>query len=369
MGVLISVLGLTSSAQSQIDSRFTDLAATEVTVSQSADPVSVRSLAFPIDFEDRVRRITGVRDAGLAWNVSPERASVDVSVVPGAGQSAGSQVPVVAASPSALRVARARAGTGRLYDGFAQANSAAVALLGPAAAGSLGITSLSGQPTVSVGGTAFAVIGLLDDVQRHPELLSSVIVPTSSARSRWGDPGAGDVSGWVEVERGAGRVVASQLPSAISASAPDAFEIVPPPDPEVLRSGVSEDLRGLFLVLAGICMLVGMVGIANTTFVTVMERQGEIGLRRALGARRLHIATQFLVEAAVIGLIGGLVGALAGLSVVVTIALFSGWTAVVPPVLVPLGPAIGAATALVAATYPALRAATTEPVAALRSGT
>jgi putative ABC transport system permease protein len=211
---------------------------------------------------------------------------------------------------------------------------------------------------------------VLGDVERHPELLNTVVVPSSTARALWGDPGAEDPpQGWVEVERGAGGVIAEQLALATSATQTDRFAVVPPPDPTQLRGSVNADLQVLFLVLAGVCLVVGMVGIANTTFVTVMERIGEIGLRRALGASRGQIALQFLVEAALIGLVGGLLGALGGIGVVVAVALVQSWTAVVPPVLIAVGPALGAATAVVAAAYPAYRGAATEPTAALRLGT
>jgi putative ABC transport system permease protein len=368
VGVLVAVLGLTASASAQIDDRFTDLAATEVTITQLPDTVGVRSLAFPRDFEQRVLRLDGSKRAGMAWNIPPEQAPVSGSGVPGQGDTSG-QVPVMAVSPAALGVAGAHVRTGRLYDDFADANGVRAAVLGPTAAASLGVVDVSTRPSISIGGVWFVVVGVLDDVARHPELLNSVLLPTNTARQVWGDPEASDAFGWVEVRPGAGGVVADQLAAAVSPVHPEMFEVIPPPDPQVLRGTISNDLESLFLVLAGICLLVGMVGIANTTSVTVMERLGEIGLRRALGARRIHIAWQFLVEAGVVGLVGGLMGALIGVCVVIGVSVGSGWTAVIPPALVPLGPAIGATTALIAAIYPAMRAASTEPVVALRSGT
>jgi len=114
---------------------------------------------------------------------------------------------------------------------------------------------------------------------------------------------------------------------------------------------------------------VGAIGIANVTLVSVIERTGEIGLRRALGATRLHIAEQFLMESTAMGLVGGILGASLGTLVVVVVSAAQTWTPVLDPVLVVAAPLIGATIGLLAGTYPAIRAARMEPVEALRSGT
>lgn len=372
VGVLVAVLGLTATATSQIDSRFTALAATEVTITQAEVGYAVRTMAFPDDFASRINGITGVRNVGLTWKIGPETATVEAGALPtrAGDQSAAliAQTQIMAASPEALVVAHAQTRTGRLFDDYVEETAAHVALVGPTVAAELGIGSLQGRPAVRVGGTSFTVVGVLGSVLRHPELLNTVIVPTATARKLWGDPLVSQrPTGWVEVERGAGNVVAEQMAVATSPQHPDQFVVTPPPDPKHLRGSISSDLQGLFLILAVVCLIIGMVGIANTTFVTVMERVGEIGLRRSLGARRVHIAVQFLAEAAAIGLMGGFIGSLLGLTAVIGVSVSKDWTAVLPTTLVLAGPLIGAVTASVAALYPSLRGARIEPVAALRS--
>lgn len=368
IAVLVSVLGLTATASSQIDSRFTSLSATEVAVTQVNTGIGVRAMAFPTDFAERVSRVAGVRRAGLRWKVSPRRAAVSPSTPTGTPAASVSETPVIAATPGALQVARARAAAGRILTDYAEATSARVAVVGPVAAAELGIRSIQAMPSIRIGGTSFTVIGIIGSVARHPELLSGIVIPASTSRSLWGDPTPEEEpTGWIEVRRGAGDVVAAQLAVAISSTAPERFHVVPPPDPKHLRGTISSDLQTLFLILALVCLIVGMVGIANTTFVTVLERVGEIGLRRSLGARRRHIASQFLTEAAVVGLLGGFLGALFGSATVVSVAILKNWSAVIPPGLVFAGPLLGAVTAVIAATYPALRGARVEPLAALRS--
>lgn len=126
------------------------------------------------------------------------------------------------------------------------------------------------------------------------------------------------------------------------------------------------DLNALFLLLAGISLVIGAVGIANTSLVAVLERTNEIGLRRCLGARPVHIAAQFLSESTALGLLGGLVGGGVAVAAVVGVAVSRDWNAVLALWTVVCAPAIGAGVGLVAGLYPALRAAWIEPAAALR---
>jgi putative ABC transport system permease protein len=109
-----------------------------------------------------------------------------------------------------------------------------------------------------------------------------------------------------------------------------------------------------------------MIGIANTTLVAVLERVSEIGLRRALGARPVHIAAQFLAESTALGLFGGLIGASVGVLAVLAVTIYHHWTALLDPRLVLAAPLAGALIGLLAGLYPALRAGTVEPADALR---
>ncbi len=106
--------------------------------------------------------------------------------------------------------------------------------------------------------------------------------------------------------------MARQIAAAERPADPSRLVVTSPPNPQNLQSEVSGDLAGLFLILALISLLIGAVGIANTTLVAVLERTEEIGLRRAVGARPRHIAAQFLAESTALGTLGGLIGTCLG---------------------------------------------------------
>lgn len=169
----------------------------------------------------------------------------------------------------------------------------------------------------------------------------------------------------LDVRVGAASVVGQQVPYALRPEAMDSLKVSTPPDPRQLQERVGGDLGALFLGLAGITLLVGAFGIANSTTVSVMERVPEVGLRRALGARPVHIAAQFVGESSVLGLIGGLIGTPVGIGVVVAVCAIRQWTAVMPSWLL-VTPLVGLFTGLIAGIYPAMRAARVEPVTALQ---
>ncbi|MFI2376160.1 FtsX-like permease family protein [Streptomyces sp. NPDC018964] len=257
---------------------------------------------------------------------------------------------------------------GRLFDSVPDGRAEPVAVLGSGAARRLGVSRLDRRPVIFIGGTPFTVIGIIGDVERKAEVLSSVVVPRGTAHRTWGPPGKRDQPARVivDTEPGAAADVAGQLPLALRPDRPDVLRAVAPPDPRTLRNDVSTDLDGLFLLLSGVSLAIGTVGIANTTLIAVLERTGEIGLRRAPGARRRHVVAQFLAESALIGGVGGLVGAAVGVVTVVGVAVVQRWTPVLPLTVAVLAPVIGLVTGLVAGVCPALRAARIEPVDAFR---
>ena len=148
----------------------------------------------------------------------------------------------------------------------------------------------------------------------------------------------------VETQVGAATMLSRQVPLVLRPDLRNGLKVASPEQPQPVRAGIESDLNLLFLMLGGVSLLVGAIGIANVTLVSVMERTGEIGLRRALGAARHHIASQFLLESATMGAVGGVLGASVGMLVVAGVAAYQTWTPVISPAVPLLAPVVGAVT-------------------------
>lgn len=365
---LVATLGLSRTAGNQIVGRFDELAVTEIVVSpKPAATTNTTTQVLPWDAPTRLGRLNGVAAAGNLSTLDVGARLVAASPVSDPQNQTAFKMTVTAASPGLFRAVRAVLRTGAIIDPVQSIRAERVAVLGPNAATRLGISRLDQLPAVMIGDDVYLVIGILDSVARQPDLLGAVIIPEGTAQRYYRLSHPGLVV--VETDIGASSLIAQQIPVALRPDNPRSLKIVSPPGPKRVRDAVQNDLDLLFLILGGVSLLVGAIGIANVTLVSVIERTGEIGLRRALGASRRHIGQQFLLESTTVGIVGGVLGASLGTLVVVAVSAYQQWTPVLDPLAPFLAPVVGGLTGLVSGTYPALRATRLEPVEALRSGT
>jgi putative ABC transport system permease protein len=366
VGSFVAVLGLTATASGQISSAFSVLTATQVTINDAGAANSQQSTAFnfPADADATMKTLNGVVAAGVTWPVGGGQLPVTANLAPSA---VPVQMAVTAATPGYLHAIEPQLDQGALFNEFHETHTMAVAVIGAGVARQLGITTVAQRPAVFVQGHAFTVVGILARSQRDPAAANSVYIPASTARQDFGAPlSYAAATMLVQTQLGAADLIARQAALALRPDNPTILQAVTPPRATALRDNVLGSLNSLFVVLAAITLIIGAVGIANTTLVAVMERTSEIGLRRAIGARRRHIAAQFLSESAAIGTLGGLIGTAIAICIIVIVALARHWTAVIDPTLTLPAPLIGTITGLVAGAYPALRAAQIEPLEALR---
>ena len=366
IGAFVAIVGLSETATGQIGKEFNVLDATQVTVTDTAAyRTSKPTLDFPSNSDARIDRIHGVIAAGVWWTVPMSQPSV--SALPSASGGNAIGLPVIAATPGALQASGARLAAGVLFNEFHQARAQQVAVISQTAAAQLGISNLENQPAIFIGGQAFTVVGIIANDPRLPAMNLGVIIPESTAVHLWGLPHNGVAAQMlIHTKLGAAQVVAAQAPIALRPDNPKLLAAAAPVSPAQLRRSVTTSLNTVFLALAGIALVVGAIGIANTTLVAVLERAAEIGLRRALGARPRHIGAQFLAESTALGLFGGLIGASLGVLTTLVVTVYHSWTALLDPRVVLAAPFVGGIIGLLAGLYPALRASMLEPADVLR---
>ncbi|MFE3151207.1 MULTISPECIES: ABC transporter permease [unclassified Streptomyces] len=356
IAAVIAVTGISASNQAHLLARLDQLGSNLITVAPGKD-ANQQPVPLPPTAEKMLANISPVQQVTATGATKAEVYRNDL--VP--KEQTGS-LTVLAARLNLLKVLHATMQSGKWLDEASQ--NLPVTVLGDQAAQRLGV----GAPgeRVWLGGQWYAVAGILAPDELAPELGTAALVGWPQATTHLGADGTAATiylrsypERVPDVQAVAGATADPANPSLVAVSRPS--------DLLTARAEAKNTLTGLVLALAAVALLVGGVGIANTMVVGVMERRGEIGLRRALGARGGQIAVQFLLEAVLMGFIGGVGGLIVGALTVYSYALAQGWPASIPLYTVAAGPLVSVLVAAIAGIYPALRAAKASPTDALRS--
>ena len=359
IATMIIVTGIPASSQAALLDQLTALGTNIL----RADPVAQQNhpVTLPTDARGMADRIGPVTEASVVANThSTVRRTDLVDPLDGSG------LTVLATSPGLLSTINGRVASGHFFS-TAEARFPTV-VLGSVAATRLGVRLVGGTPApqVYLGDTWFTVVGVLAPMPLAQDIERSVLVGWDAAKTTLGFDGSPTVV-YVKAREDAIEDVRAVLPAALNPAAPGMVQVSQPSQALAAKRATEGNFSGLFLGLAGVALLVGGVGIANTMFISVLERRGEIGLRRALGATRGQIRGQFLTEAVALSGLGGAAGTVLGILGTVGYAAYQGWPPVVPGSAVALGIGGALLVGMVAGLNPSIRAARLTPTEALAS--
>jgi putative ABC transport system permease protein len=358
VAAIVAVLGLSASSQAGLLAEIDRLGTNLLTVT-TGQTLFGDTAELPIAAPGMIARIGPVNQVADTGSTS---ASVYRSpLIPSAQTGALS---VQAATLTLLPVVGATVTRGAYLNAATEREP--VAVLGAAAAQRLGIDRVYGGERIWLGGQWFYVVGILSSAALAPEIDSSVLIGFAAAKTYLGFD---DHPTTIYVRSETSQVAAVQnvLAATANPEAPNQVDVSQPSAVLTARAAAQGALNGLFLGLGAVSLLVGAVGVANIMLISVLERRSEIGLRRALGATKGHIRTQFLSEAILLALLGGAVGVALGILATAIYAHTKNWMTVIPTLAWAGGLAAAIAIGAIAGLLPAIRAARLSPTDALRT--
>jgi putative ABC transport system permease protein len=358
VAAIVAVLGLSSSSQAGLLSQIDRLGTNLLTVT-NGQGLSGETAELPLAAPAMIARIDPV--TSVAETAKVTAAVFRTPLIPAIDTNA---IGVQAASLDLPALLSVKIAQGE-YLNAATAREP-VAVLGSVAAQRLGIDRLYPGERIWVADQWFYLAGILGPAELTPEIESSVLVGFPAAEKYLAANGHANTV-YVRAEDEQVAAVQSVLAQTANPEAPNEVDVSQPSSTLVARADAKSALNGLFLGLGAVALLVGAVGVANIMVISVLERRSEIGLRRALGATKGQIRTQFLSEAILLALGGGAAGVAMGALATAVYASTKGWEVVVPATAWAGGFGAALLIGAIAGLLPAIRAARLAPADALRT--
>jgi putative ABC transport system permease protein len=355
---MVAVLGLSESSKSDLLAQLDRLGTNLLTV-QAGTGIGLGNAQLPDEAVAMVERIRPVEEVSSVSDIDANVYRTDY--IP-AGQSRG--ITVKSVDNDLLDTMQGTLAAGRFFDEASSTYPTTV--LGAVAAERLGIADLDGNPLVWLGDEWFAVIGILDPLDLSAALDRTAMIGQGAASAFFDSD---NVPSAIYVRTAPEHVddVMGVLGATANPENPDQVEVTRPTDALEAREAAESAFTSLFLGLGAVALLVGGIGIANVMVISVLERRAEIGLRRALGATKRHVTIQFLSEALLLAVIGGIGGVVLGSAVTAVYASIRNWGILIPEIAIVGGLVAALVIGAVAGLYPAIRAARLSPTEALRT--
>jgi putative ABC transport system permease protein len=357
IAAMVAVVGISASSRAQLDQLLARLGTNLLTVTPG-QTLFGSNAELPEDSVAMIARIGPVDSVSATGNV-PEVYVYRTDKIP---TEQSNSIAVLASRTDLLTTVGATVASGTWLNDATARYPAVV--LGSTAARRLGLSHASPDTQVWLGRTWFTVIGILNPVPLAAELDSAALVGWPVAARRLSFDGRPTTVYERSPDASVG-AVRDVLPRTANPEHPEEVSVSRPSDALAARTAANRTLTTLLLGLGAVSLLVGGVGVANTMVISVLERRNEIGLRRALGATKGQIRSQFLSEAVLLSGLGGLAGVLLGVGVTAAYAATQHWPTVVPVEAFAGGLAATVVVGAVAGLYPAVRAARLAPTTAL----
>ena len=381
VGAVVAMLSITEGARQEMIRYIDLLGVNNIVVEASEAPdrdtlLEVRQVSPGLTFRDA--RAIAANTPNIAY-LSERKTFLPTSLLPTMD---GDLPTLIGVQPNYTDIYSMSMIEGRFFTEEEQARSSPVCVLGERAKISiLGYGSAVGK-YIKVNEVWLHVIGVAapqSQAESEVEGLEAddrsnvILAPLNSVMRRFEDNNSylkDEIDGvYIRVEAGADPIETSQIVRAIlntTHNGASDFSVLVPADLLAQREQQQLVFQIVMICIAGISLLVGGIGIMNIMLATVLERTREIGIRRAIGARQRDIVRQFLIEAVMISIVGGLIGIATGFGGSKVIAEIAGWATVVTIISIVVSFGVSVFIGLLFGIYPAMQAARLDPIEAIR---